>query len=402
MRILLIIDWNRGRGGAEAHALRLRDGLKAAGDEVRLLTSSAGSAGDGSADYVAFGTENPAAQALLQIVNPFAAAAVRRAVSEFRPDVVWINMFAHHLSPAALLAIGDVPKVLLVSDYKVICPIGSKLLPDGTLCRAPAGWVCRQSGCLSLPHWLRDQPRYALIRSAVKRTDRVLACSRWVQKQLAASDVESEVLTLPTAAPNREFVRAPAAQPSLLFCGRLDIEKGVDLLLRALARVRAEFPAARLRIAGQGPERPALERQASSLSIGSSVEFLGWKSPSDLDPLYAEAWACVVPSVWAEPQGLVAIEAMVRRVPVIASFEGGLAEMVEHGVSGLLFPNNDESALVECLRAIASGSAFPEHSLPEKIAHAAADEFSVGNHIASVRRIFAETVAGRVYAAARS
>ena len=58
MRILLMIDWNRGRGGAENHALALRAGLEAAGDEVRLLTSSAGTAGDGTAEYVAYGTES--------------------------------------------------------------------------------------------------------------------------------------------------------------------------------------------------------------------------------------------------------------------------------------------------------------------------------------------------------
>src|SRR5262245_25667635 len=211
MRILLIIDWNRGRGGAEAYALRLRDGLKAAGDEIRLLTSSAGTAGDGTADYVAVGTRRIAPQVLLQIVNPFAVATVRRAVREFQPDAIWINMFAHHLSPAALLATGAVPKVLLVSDYKLICPIGSKLLPGGSLCHAPAGWVCHQAGCLSLPHWLRDQPRYALIRSAVKRVDRVLACSRWVQRELADAHVESEVLYLPVPAPPWDFVRVPGA-----------------------------------------------------------------------------------------------------------------------------------------------------------------------------------------------
>jgi hypothetical protein len=60
MRILLIIDWNRGRGGAEAQAALVRQGLMDAGDEVRLLTSSAGTAGDGAADYVAFGTSRTA------------------------------------------------------------------------------------------------------------------------------------------------------------------------------------------------------------------------------------------------------------------------------------------------------------------------------------------------------
>ena len=160
MRILLITDWNRGQGGAEAYALWLRQGLRAAGDEARLLTSNAGTAADGTADFIAFGTERIVAQTFLQIANPFAASSVRRAVQQFEPDVACVNMFAHHLSPAIFPALGTIPTVLLVSDYKCVCPIGSKLLPNGSLCTVDAGWVCCQSGCVSFAHWLRDQLRY--------------------------------------------------------------------------------------------------------------------------------------------------------------------------------------------------------------------------------------------------
>ncbi|MEP7365844.1 MAG: glycosyltransferase family 4 protein [Acidobacteriota bacterium] len=392
MRILLMIDWNRGRGGAEAYAAALRDGLLAAGDEVRLLTSSAGTAGDGAAEYVAYGTENRIQQSLLQIVNPFAAATVRRAVREFQPDIAWINMFAHHLSPAALLALGDLPKVLLVSDYKIICPVGSKLLPDGSLCRRPAGWVCHQAGCVSIPHWLRDQPRYAFIRSAVKRVDRVLGCSRWVNAELANAGIHSELMYLPVPAPPQNFERVPSPDPLFLFCGRLDVEKGLLVLLQAFARLNRDFPRARLRIAGQGPERTRLEHLAASLKIGSSVEFLGWKTRREMEPLLSEAWASVAPSLWAEPQGLVALEAIVRCVPVIASSSGGLGEMIEHGINGLLFPNGDEDALLNNLRAIASGVAFPERSLSQEVAQRTLADFSTESHIERLRQVFSATI----------
>jgi glycosyltransferase involved in cell wall biosynthesis len=385
-------DWNPGRGGAEAYTAWLRDGLKAAGDEVRLLTSSAGTAGDGTAEYVAYGTASKAPQTVLQIVNPLAAATVRRAVRQYRPDVVWINNFAYHLSPAAALAVGGLPKVLMVSDYKSICPLGSRLRPDGSLCGTPAGWVCHQSGCLSLPHWLRDQPRYALIRMALRRMSRILACSRWLQRELASSGIASDVLAAPVPAPPLGYARAAAPVPTFLFCARLGVEKGAELLLRAFARLAAEFPTARLRLVGQGPKRLALESLAESLGIGPGVAFLGWRPPDELEPLYSEAWALVVPSLWAEPQGLVPLHAIVRRVPVIASSAGGLGEMVEHGVSGLVFWNNDEDALLDRLRQIASGSAFPQRDLPEAVADRVAEEFGVERHVATIRQIFAETI----------
>lgn len=394
MRVLMMLDWNRGRGGAEAYAAMLRNGLIEAGDDVRLLTSSAGTAGDGAADYVAYATESRLQQGLLQIANPLAAATVRRAVREFRPDVAWINMFAHHLSPAAVLAMGKLPKVLLVSDYKLLCPVGSKLLPDGALCHRPAGRVCHRSGCVGLAHWLRDLPRYSLMRTAVRRVRRVVACSHWVERELAEAGIASETVYLPVPAPPADFHRAPSNSPLFLFCGRLDLEKGVDQLIRAFARLRAEFPAARLRVAGQGPERLRLEQLAASLGCGGHVEFLGWKSPRELDPLLAEAWVSVVPSRWAEPQGLVALEALVRRVPVVASASGGLGEMIEHGVNGLLFANGEEDSLFAQLRAVASGSAFPGHTLPEAVSRAVYERFSIPTHIVRLRQILGEAIRG--------
>jgi hypothetical protein len=153
MRALLITDWMAGSGGAESYITWVRDGLRAAGDEVRLLTSSAGTAGDGSAEYRAYGTDLLVAQAFLQIVNPFAVAEVRRALREFRPDVAFVNMFEHHLSPVILGQLRGVPTVLSLTDYKSVCPLGTKLLPDGRICSDKAGAVCLRRSCVSLPHW---------------------------------------------------------------------------------------------------------------------------------------------------------------------------------------------------------------------------------------------------------
>src|ERR1700693_367788 len=147
MRILLMTDWNRGQGGTEAYMSWLRAGLTAAGDEVRLLTSSAGSAADGSADYIAYGTNRLLAQTFLQVANPFAVTTLRRALREFRPDAVLVSSFAYHLSPAVFLALGGLPVVLFLVDYKCVCPIGTKLLPSGAICEAHAGWICHRRGC---------------------------------------------------------------------------------------------------------------------------------------------------------------------------------------------------------------------------------------------------------------
>jgi glycosyltransferase involved in cell wall biosynthesis len=388
MRVLLVTDWVRARGGVEAYTTWLHAGLITAGDEVRLLTSATGSAGDGLADFRAWGTERRAGQALLQVVNPFAVAQVRRARREFRPDVALVNTFASQLSPAVLYPLRGVPTVLSLHDYKAVCPTGCKLLPGGERCRVPAGIVCWHSGCVSLPHWLRDQARYALIRAGLRSVDRIVVGSRWMRDEFARNGVQAEHVPLPVPAPGATFRRRPAAAPTFVFCGRLQPEKGVPLLLRAFARLRRDVPSARLRIVGRGPDGPAIGRLIGELALGDAVSLPGWLEPAALEALLADAWALVAPSLWAEPLGFVAIEAIVRDVPVIASELGGFGETIERDASGLLFANGDETALYEQLARVARREAFPGHSLPADARRRVAARHDLGRHVARVREIF--------------
>ena len=390
----MVTDWNRGQGGAEAYIGWLRSGLRQAGDEVQLLTNSAGSAGDGTADYVAYGTERVAAQALLQIANPFAVRAVRQAIRVFRPEVAFVNMFAHHLSPAIFHAMRDVPVVLLVSDYKCVCPIGSKLLPDDSICTVRAGWVCHTAGCVSLPHWLRDQPRYALIRSAVGSAARVVTCSECVRSELQRSGIDSECIYLPVSQPGPGYARSPTPDPRILFVGRLDREKGVEQLLLAFARVSSANSRATLRIAGRGPERGRLEALARDLRVERQVAFLGWLEPAEVERELSAAWVLAAPSLWAEPLGLVALEAIVRGVPVVASTIGGFAETVEEGLSGMLVPNGDVAALADRLIAILDRRLFAR-GIREEVVRRVSDRHDMTRHIVRMRSIFSDVVSAR-------
>lgn len=383
-----------GLGGAEGYILGVRDGLRAAGDEVALLTSSAGSAANGTAEYRAYGTDRTAANAVLQLLNPFAMASLRHALRSFRPDVALVNMFEYHLSPAILGQLRTIPTVFSVTDYKPVCPIGSKLLPTGELCQELAGRVCWNSGCLSFPHWLRDQARYAMIRAGRRHFNRTIACSQWVQRVLSMNGIAAEHLTLSVSPPSPSFRRAPAGKPLFVYCGRLHRNKGVDLLLRAFASLRTELPAARLRIVGTGPDRPPLEQLAESLGLGAAVEFRGRVSPEEVEGQMADAWAVVIPSLWAEPLGLVALESTIRGIPVVASAAGGLGEIVRPGVGGLLFPNGDEAALLRHLLAVARGEAFPSRSVPGEEVQRVREEHSPERHIRRLRRIFDEIAPG--------
>jgi glycosyltransferase involved in cell wall biosynthesis len=387
MRILLMTDWNPLSGGSEAYARTLRAGFRRAGDDVCLLTSSVSREARDVADEVAWASDSAWGKAVLQIANPFAAAKVRDVVRRFRPDAALVNMFALYLSPSALTALGDVPFVLLISDYKLICPTGAKLLPDGTICRRPAGRACLEEHCLGRAHWLRDQLRYRRMRDAARKAARILVCSRILQRALQDEGIEGELEFLPVEAP-APGVRQPGATPLFVFVGRLDREKGIETLIEAFSRLAVRVDDARLRIVGRGPLRATLEGLTSRLGVSSAVTFAGWRAPPEVEEELASAWALVAPSRWREPFGLVAVEAMVRGVPAIVTGHGGFGETVEHGVSGLHVPPDDVEALAAAMEDVATGAVFASHRLAPDVVHRLRRTYDVMGHVERLRARF--------------
>jgi glycosyltransferase involved in cell wall biosynthesis len=389
VRVLIVTDWPLCAGGTERYVELLAESLREQGDDVRVLTSSAGTAADGDADYVAYGTDSRAMQAGLQLVNPSAVRTVRRALAEFRPEAVHLNMFLPHLSPAILRELRDVPTLLMVHDLKAVCPTGTKMRPDGTQCRSRSGPACHQGGCLSTPRYLRERSRYRMFRSGLRHVDAIYTISAAMQRELQQAGIDAEKVTLPVGRPAPGFTRRPADVPTFVYGGRLAPVKGVDVLLRAFARVRADRPDARLHLFADGPDREALEELAASLGLAESmaIDSRMWAGWADVG--LQGSWAVVVPSVYREPLGLVPLEAIVRGVPVIASDTGGLSETVDDGVSGLLVPAGDEDALAAAMLDICTGRALPDRTVPGHVVHAARRRHDPASHARMVRDLLA-------------
>ena len=130
-------------------------------------------------------------------------------------------------------------------------------------------------------------------------------------------------------------LRTTGPEPRLLCIGRLIPIKGHLVLLRALAQARARVPDVVLDVAGRGPLEPALKAYARELGLEDAVRFLGFVSP--VQSAVENAAVVVVPSL-GEGFGMVALEAMERARPVIASAVGGLPEIVADGETGLVVP----------------------------------------------------------------
>jgi glycogen synthase len=133
----------------------------------------------------------------------------------------------------------------------------------------------------------------------------------------------------------------------LVFLGRLVSDKGIDLLLEALAQLRAQGLQPQLTIIGSGPEETNLRQQTQSLNLEQQVEFIGTKLEADLVQLLNTHRIMVIPSRWREPFGIVALEGIACGCVVIGSEEGGLKEAI--GPCGVTFRNGDVAALTQAL-----------------------------------------------------
>lgn len=125
--------------------------------------------------------------------------------------------------------------------------------------------------------------------------------------------------------------------------------KGLLDLIRAVASLRPEFPTLRLEIAGTGPQREDLEREAGRLGLTGSVHFLGWQR--DLGPIFRSWDIFAMPSL-EEGLPMAALEAMAGGLPVVATSVGGLPEIVADGQTGYLVPPSDVMALSGRLRLL--------------------------------------------------
>ena len=391
MRVLLAADWSAARGGVETYLVQLRRGLETAGVETRLIASSVGE-GARFADYVAPGSDRAIVQAVSQLANPGAMLAVRAAVRDFRPDVVHFSGFELQLSPGVFAVLDGTASVVNVAWTKAVCPTGHKLLPDRTLCGQHWGTPCRAHRCVRGVRWAREMARYRLIAAALSSASAVVTCSTHMRRLLAAHGLAAHALQWPVPAPGPAFRRNRGADPVFVAVGRLSREKGIDTLVESIARIRAAGTSATLRLVGDGPERATLERLASRLGVQDSIEITGWVEHDDVEAYLEDAWALVAPSLWAEPLGLTAVEAIVRGVPVIASIVGGYAETVEPGVTGLLCRNGDVTELARCLDEVARGAAFAGGSIAHDVVERVAQRHALTAHVEALAGVFEDVV----------
>lgn len=337
MKILILHAFYAQPGGEDAAVLAELRGLQARGHEVRLFSLNnadiSGSAWRGA--WAAF----------LVTGNPWVAGALRREIALWRPDIAHVHNIFPRLSLAVfeVLASLGVPTVQTLHNYRWLCAKAT-FLRDGAECRlcslgdhGPAvRYACfRHSRLLSF-FYKRALERNHREGVAAKAVGRYLCVSEFVRQAYLNAGYDPDRLLV-----KGHFVEAvgaarPAGDGSVLYVGRLSEEKGFHVLAAALK----SLPELRLSVAGGGPEQAGWQAR-----LGSRVRWLGHLEPEELRAEYARASACVVPSTGLETFGRTVIEAYACGRPVVASATGGLPELVQDGVTGLLARPGDAGDL---------------------------------------------------------
>jgi glycosyltransferase involved in cell wall biosynthesis len=268
----------------------------------------------------------------------------------------------HIVGPAILpMTIGLLfrkPVAVQHDGYQAVCPSGIYLhQPDAVLCPGhfQNGRYLECFRCQAV-----EVSRWRSFRNIILMFPR-----RWLAKRvtvnIGASDHTGRRITLPRTQTIYHGIEEPLAAPPrqsaapklvcFAYLGRLVPEKGVDLLLRAAAKVKNSGRDFRLRIIGDGQERASLESLAEQLSLRDRVDFFGYRTGNQLLEIFGDVSVNVIPSRWEEACPLTAIEQMMRGLLIIASELGGIGEVV--GEAGLKFPPDDVDALAACIsRAI--------------------------------------------------
>jgi glycosyltransferase involved in cell wall biosynthesis len=178
----------------------------------------------------------------------------------------------------------------------------------------------------------------------------------------------------------------------VVYLGRLEPYKRIDVLLRAVARVVGRFPDLDVRVIGRGQSRPALEETARELGLATRTQFVGFVSDAERDRLLAEARVCVCPSV-KEGWGLTVIEANAVGVPVIATDAPGLRDAVRDGDTGFLVPEGDVAAFAERIERLLADDALAARM--SGAAAAWARNFTWDAAADGMERVLEEVVAAR-------
>jgi glycosyltransferase involved in cell wall biosynthesis len=357
--------WPPDVGGPATHAPEVAEFLRGRGHEVEVVTTAPAAP---AAENYAVHWISRGQPVFLRYLR--GALLVRRVAS--RADIVYSTGMYGRTRVGSLLA--RVPSVVkLTGDpaYERAIRYGLTKLPIEDFQRARDPRIAWLKAVRDLALW--GPARYLCPSASLARL-----AARWRLVRADRIDVLPNPISVPHVTGRDELRRRHAFDgPTLVFAGRLSLQKSLDVAIRAVAACGGVS----LVVAGDGPLRPQLELLVAQLEAGDRVRFIGAQPRGTVLELLAAADAKLLSSGWENFPHAV-IEGLAVGTPVISTDAGGVGEIVTDGVNGLLVPPGDPDALAAAIRRF-----FADDELRRRLCAAAPG---------SVRRFAAEEVYSRL------
>ncbi|RYG87923.1 MAG: glycosyltransferase, partial [Alphaproteobacteria bacterium] len=282
--------------------------------------------------------------------NSVAEGHFRDVLREFEPQIVHChNLLGLSVKLPLMARMYGARTVCTLHDFWGFCLRNTAVRADGRACDNST--CCNE--CLARIHDGRRRHvpmrlRKDFIRLALEQVDRFIAPSHFVAGRYAWSGLSADRLEV---IPNgididrfrakRNTSESSLAPVKVTYVGYLGAHKGVITLVEALALPPLEDFRVILQLVGEGPEREACVARVNALGLQDRVHFLGKVQPAGMASIYAGSDIVVLPSIWDENQPVCLMEAMAAGLPVIASRKGGIPELIDDGVNGLMFRAGD-------------------------------------------------------------
>lgn len=310
-------------------------------------------------DEIEFGHAYSAAQKLAmaaKVVYSFEAQKkLKRLLQDYPADIAHLHCIYHHLSPAIIptLQKAGIPVVMTAHDLKIACPAYKMLNNTGVCEKCKGGNLlnvvrhrCVRGSLAASAIVMVESSLHRALNTYQGKLDKVVVPSRFfMEKFIEWGWPRSQFAYIPNYVDAPRFEPGNAAGDYFLYFGRLAAEKGVATLMRA-----AKAAGVTLKIAGTGPMEAELRTLQTELA--GDVEFLGYRSGTELHDLVRGARAVVLPSEWYENAPMSVLESFALGTPVIGARIGGIPEMVIDGHTGWTFESSNVDELASLLSRV--------------------------------------------------
>lgn len=345
MRILYVHNEYAKPSGEEHAAGELVSLLREHGHEVRWFTRSSAEISGSPAGKM---------KALIAgIYNPFVARQLAKVLDEYKPDLVQVQNLYPLLSSSIFRPIKKrgIPVVMRCPNYRLFCPQGLSLDPDGHICERC--WGGHEVNCIRL-NCMGDRFKsfgyaarnmFSRISENILRNVDVFIVQSDFQKQKFISQgiPEEKIGILAGISPVIVAVPQRLLGDWVSFVGRVSAEKGIYEFIDAARR----NPGIPFKVAGNLDSNFRMPE-----NMPANIEFVGFKKGVELDEFYQSSRIIVVPSKWYEGFPNVIVRGMLHRKPVITTNIGAMQSIIDHKVNGLLVPPGSSAELAEAIKTL--------------------------------------------------